>query len=74
MSPHLDELAKEASAEAIALATAVLAGDVANRAWRNQVGPRSANATPPASSTERSRRSPKIGASCVCIATTVDPR
>ena len=37
-SSRLAELAKEASAEAVALATAVLEGDLANRAWQDQVG------------------------------------
>ena len=39
-SGRLAELAKEASPEAVALATAVLEGDLANRAWQDQVGPR----------------------------------
>ncbi len=34
----LDDLAKEALPEAIALATAVLEGDLGDRAWRHQVG------------------------------------
>lgn len=38
-SGRLAELAKDASPEAVALATAVLEGDLANRAWHDQVGP-----------------------------------
>jgi hypothetical protein len=38
-SGRIAELAKEASPEAVALATAVLEGDLANRAWQTQVGP-----------------------------------
>jgi hypothetical protein len=36
---RLVELAKDASADAVALATMVLEGDHANRAWKDQVGP-----------------------------------
>jgi hypothetical protein len=36
---RLAELAKDASPEAIALATMVLEGDLANQAWVDQVGP-----------------------------------
>jgi hypothetical protein len=38
-SGRLVELANEASPEAVALATAVLEADLANRAWHDQVGP-----------------------------------
>jgi hypothetical protein len=38
-SSRIAELAKDASPEAVALATAVLEGDLANRAWQHQVGP-----------------------------------
>ncbi len=38
MTVSLDELAKEASAEAVALAAAVLERDGADRAWQDQVG------------------------------------
>lgn len=36
---RLAELAKDASPEAVALATMVLEGDLANQAWVDQVGP-----------------------------------
>lgn len=38
-SSRLGELAKEASPEAVSLALAVIEGDIANRAWADQVGP-----------------------------------
>jgi Protein of unknown function (DUF2384) len=38
-SNRIAELAKDASPEAVALATAVLEGDLASRAWQHQVGP-----------------------------------